>query len=94
MNQNGLSLVELCFVDQRLPRGERGQWHGRGFGERDRLRFSRSLFIRNDCVFRVPAASIQIKIRIDGIAGFVLVDLRAGFLDNPGHIRAGRERRL
>ena len=90
MDENGLSLVQVRHVNERLPRGQCAHRHRRGFSKGKRLRFRSDFPFLDGDVFG-PAAA-ECRITVDGVASFKACHVRASFFHDPGDLVARNQR--
>src|SRR5439155_21319418 len=92
MNQHALTRLQLRGVEQRLPRGQRSQRHGRCADVMKRVRFEREFWFANDDIISVRAVACRIRQAVNLIASFELRYARPDFFHDAGQVPSKNER--
>src|SRR4029077_15918327 len=92
MNQDALPWLQLRGVEQRLPRGQRSQRHGRRADVMKRVRLEREFGFANDDIISVRAVACRIGKAVNLVADFELGHASTEFLDYSGQVPSENER--
>src|SRR5436309_15662019 len=80
MDENRLSRLELCYVEQCLPRGQSAHWYRSCFNKVEGPGLRRYLPLPDGDVIRPPAAESWIT--VNSLAYYKFCDVRAHLLDD------------
>src|SRR5207302_4784111 len=93
--QHALAWLQLRGLEQRLPRGQRSQRHGRRADVMKRVRFEREFWFANDDIISVRAVACWIGQAVNLVADFESSGscrTRTEFLDYSGQVPSENER--
>src|SRR5882762_6515527 len=95
VNQHALAWLQLRGVEQRLPRGQRSQRHGRRADVMKRVRFEREFWFANDDIVSVRTVTCRIRHAVNLVADFESSrcrGTRSDFFYRARDIQPGNER--
>ena len=92
VNQHALAWLQLRGIEQRLPRRQRSQRHGRRPDVMQRVRFEREFWFANDDIISVGAVARRIRQAVNIVADFESGHTFTELLDYSGQVPSENER--